>query len=155
MADENRTCGNVSRRHRSSSLASSIVLSCRPRSIEAPLASTAEFRSALKAELPAAIRVMQKGAIAPVDLAQSAIGPGMAVFSRFSKVKEADGTDMSVRRALQIINEVLDEVVSEEETEFDSDTRWAVTWYRQFGSNRCRSGRRRRCRRRRTHRWPV
>ncbi len=116
-----------------SALASSIVLSCRPRSAVAPLASTVEFRAALRAELPAAIRVMQKGAIAPVDLAQSAIGPGMAVFSRFSKVVEADGAKMSVRRALQIINEVLDEVVSEEETEFDADTRWAVTWYRQFG----------------------
>ncbi len=116
-------------------LASSIVIACRPRAVLAPLASTAEFRAALRAELPSAIRVMQKGAIAPVDLAQSAIGPGMAVFSQFSKVVEADGSKMSVRRALQIINEVLDEVVSEEETEFDSDTRWAVTWYRQFGLN--------------------
>jgi putative DNA methylase len=116
-------------------LASSIVLSCRPRSVDAALASTGEFRAALREELPAAIRVMQKGAIAPVDLAQSAIGPGMAVFSRFSKVVEGDGSSMSVRRALQIINEVLDEVVSEEETEFDADTRWAVTWYRQFGLN--------------------
>ena len=78
---------------------------------------------------------MQRGAIAPVDLAQSAIGPGMAVFSRFSKVVEADGAKMPVRRALQIINEVLDEVISEEETELDRDTRWAVTWYRQFGLN--------------------
>ena len=116
-------------------LASSIVIAARPRSIEAPLASTGEFRAALRAELPAAIRLMQRGAIAPVDLAQSAIGPGMAVFSRFSKVVEADGAKMPVRRALQIINEILDEVISEEETEFDRDTRWAVTWYRQFGLN--------------------
>ena len=117
------------------SLASSIVLSCRPRTVEAPLASTGEFRAALRAELQAAIRLMQRGKIAPVDLAQSAIGPGMAVFSQFSKVVEADGAKMPVRRALQIINEVLDEVISEEETEFDRDTRWAVTWYRQFGLN--------------------
>ena len=69
----------------------------------------------------------------PVDMAQSAIGPGMEVFSRYARVLEADGTSMPVRTALALINEVLEEVLSSEETEFDGDTRWALTWYEQFG----------------------
>jgi putative DNA methylase len=73
--------------------------------------------------------------IAPVDLAQSAIGPGIAIFSRFAKVIEADGKDMTVRTALGLINEILSEVLSGEESEFDADTRFALTWYEQFGHN--------------------
>lgn len=114
-------------------LASSIVLACRPRPADSPMATRAEFLAALHAELPGAVRLLQTENIAPVDLAQSAIGPGMAVFSRFSKVVEADGTAMTVRQALGLINEVLESVVSEEETEYDGDTRWAITWYEQYG----------------------
>jgi putative DNA methylase len=112
-------------------LASSIVLVCRPRLADAPLATRREFINALKAELPAALRNLQRGNIAPVDLAQAAIGPGMAVFSRYSKVVEADGSPMSVRMALALINQTLDEVLAEQEGEFDSDTRWAVAWFEQ------------------------
>lgn len=77
--------------------------------------------------------MLQHGNIAPVDLAQAAIGPGMAVFSRYAKVLEADGTPMRVRTALTLINQTLDEVLAEQEGEFDTDTRWAVAWFEQGG----------------------
>jgi len=113
-------------------LASSIVLSCRPRTPNAPLATRREFLSALKSELPDALKHLQRGNIAPVDLAQAAIGPGMAVFTRYTKVMEADGSSMTVRQALAIINQILDEVLAEQEGEFDPDTRWAMAWFEQF-----------------------
>jgi len=114
-------------------LASSIVLACRPRPENAPLATRREFIAALKRELPDALKKLQHGNIAPVDLAQAAIGPGMAVFSRYAKVLEADGTPMRVRTALALINQGLDEVLTEQEGEFDADTRWAVAWFEQSG----------------------
>lgn len=114
-------------------LASAIVLACRPQSDAAPMATRNELLAALREELPAAVRVLQTAGVAPVDLAQAAIGPGMAVFSRFSKVVEADGSTMRIAPALGLINEVLEEVLSEEETEFDRDTRWALTWFEQHG----------------------
>ena len=114
-------------------LASSIVLVCRRRSADAPLATRKDFLSALQAELPSALRRLQQGNIAPVDLAQAAIGPGMAVFSRYAKVIEADGSAMAVRTALGIINHVLDETLAEQEGDFDPGTRWAVAWFEQFG----------------------
>ena len=97
------------------------------------MATRSEFISALRSELPDALVKLQHGNIAPVDLAQAAIGPGMAVFTRYSKVMEADGSSMSVRTALALINQVLDEVLTEQEGEFDSDTRWAVAWFEQQG----------------------
>jgi putative DNA methylase len=114
-------------------LASSIVLVCRPRPDDAPLATRREFLSALREELPDALRTLQQGNIAPVDLAQSAIGPGMAVFTRYAKVMESDGSAMTVRTALALINQVLDEVLAEQEGDFDGDTRWAISWFEQFG----------------------
>jgi len=119
----------------SNALASSIVLVCRPRPKNAGVASRRDFLAALKKELPEALRDMQKGNIAPVDLAQAAIGPGMAVFSRYAKVLEADGSPMSVRTALALINQSLDEVLAEQEGEFDADTRWALAWFDQNGFN--------------------
>jgi len=115
------------------SLASAIVLACRPRSHDAPLSTRSEFVAALKRELPAAVRDLQAASIAPVDLAQSAIGPGMAVFSRYVKVLEPDGSAMTVRTALGLVNQVLDEVLSAEESELDADTRWAITWFTHHG----------------------
>jgi putative DNA methylase len=112
-------------------LASSIVLACRPRPESAPITTRKDLISALKNELPHAVRDMQKGNIAPVDLAQAAIGPGMAVFSRYKKVLESDGSPMRVRTALGLINQTLDEVLSEQEGEFDPDTRWALAWFEQ------------------------
>lgn len=114
-------------------LASSIVLVCRPRPTDAPLATRKDFMNALRRELPEALKNLQHGNIAPVDLAQAAIGPGMAVFTRFAKVMETDGSPMSVRAALGIINQVLDEVLAEQEGDFDPDTRWALAWFEQFG----------------------
>ncbi len=119
----------------SNALASSIVLVCRPRPEDTRAATRREFLNALKAELPAALRRLQQGNIAPVDLAQAAIGPGMAVFSRYSKVVESDGSPMRVRTALQIINQELDAVLAEQEGEFDGDTRWAIAWFDQYGVN--------------------
>lgn len=114
-------------------LASSIVLVCRPRAEEASLATRREFGAVLRDELPEALRLLQLGNIAPVDLAQAAIGPGMAVFSRYSRVLEADGSPMRVRGALELINQVLTEVLSHLEDEFDSPTRWAISWFEQHG----------------------
>lgn len=114
-------------------LASSVVLVCRPRFEHAPMATRREFLKALKDELPDDLRNLQHGSIAPVDLAQAAIGPGMAVFSRYSKVLETDGSAMTVRTALGLINHALDEVLAEQEGEYDAETRWAVAWFEQFG----------------------
>lgn len=117
----------------SNALASSILLVCRPRTQSAPLATRKQFITALRQELPEALRNLQHGNIAPVDLAQAAIGPGMAVFTRYAKVMETDGSAMSVRTALGLINQALDEVLAEQEGEFDGDTRWALAWFEQFG----------------------
>ncbi|SHE99646.1 DUF1156 domain-containing protein [Desulforamulus putei] len=114
-------------------LASSIVLVCRPRPQDAPVATRRELLSALKKQLPKSLKELQHSHIAPVDLAQAAIGPGMAVFSSYSKVLEADGSPMTVRTALALINQVLDEYMAEQEGEYDADTRWAVAWFEQYG----------------------
>lgn len=114
-------------------LASAIVLSLRPRSPSAPNADRRSFIAALEAGLPNALRKLQQGQIAPVDLPQAAIGPGMAVFSRFAAVLEPDGSKMTVRSALARINEILDQVLNEQEGDFDSTSRFAIAWYRQHG----------------------
>jgi putative DNA methylase len=113
------------------SLASSIILVCRPRAESASITTRKDFLMSLKKELPRALRDLQKGNIAPVDLAQAAIGPGMAIFSAYKKVLESDGSPMRVRTALSLINQALDEVLSEQEGEFDPDTRWALAWFEQ------------------------
>ena len=124
---------NRMRNQASNALASSIVLACRPRSETAGITDRRGFLAALHAELPEALRELQQGNIAPVDLAQAAIGPGMAVFSRYAKVVEPSGEAMPVRSALGLINQVLDEVLAEQEGEFDADTRFAIKWFEQFG----------------------
>ena len=117
----------------SNTLASSIVLVCRQRPATAPMATRREFVAALRAELPAALAHLQSGNIAPVDLAQAAIGPGMAVFTRYAKVLDAEGKPVSVREALALINQMLDEVLAEQEGDFDADSRWALAWFEQQG----------------------
>jgi len=114
-------------------LASSIVLVCRPRAIDASTATRREFVTALKGELPTALAHLQRGNIAPVDLAQAAIGPGIGIYTRFSNVLDASGNPVSVRGALALINQVLDEVLAEQEGDFDADSRWAVSWFEQYG----------------------
>src|SRR5439155_11112127 len=85
------------------------------------------------AELPVALAHLQRGNIAPVDLAQAAIGPGMAVYTRYAKVLDAEGKPLAVREALALINETLDEALAKQEGDFDADTRWALTWFDQSG----------------------
>lgn len=117
----------------SNALASSIVLSLRPRPEEGKTTDRRGFIAALEAELPDALRKLQQGQVAPVDLPQAAIGPGMAVFSRYSAVLEPNGAQMTVRAALSRINEILDQVLNEQEGDFDSTSRFAIAWYRQHG----------------------
>lgn len=114
-------------------LASSVVLALRPREPEATVTDRRGFIAAMKRELGQALRELQQGGIAPVDLPQSAIGPGMAVFSRYAKVIESDGSEMTVRSALARINEMLDELLTEQEGDFDPTTRFAIAWYRSNG----------------------
>ena len=114
-------------------LASSIILVCRQRLAEAPTATRREFVTTLKAELPQALAHLQRGNIAPVDLAQAAIGPGMAVYTRYAEVLDAEGKALPVRAALALINQTLDEALAEQEGDFDADTRWALTWFDQVG----------------------
>ncbi len=113
-------------------LASSIVLVCRPRPTNAPVATRRQFLKELRNELPDALRKLQHGSIAPVDLAQANIGPGMRIYSRYSKVVESDGTPLRIRTALQLINNTLDEVLAEQEGEYDAETRWAIAWFEQY-----------------------
>ncbi|WP_406399157.1 DUF1156 domain-containing protein [Streptomyces sp. NBC_00879] len=116
----------------SNALASSVVLACRPRHVTAGSTDRRGFLRALRSELPDKLRKLQEGNLAPVDLPQSAIGPGIAVFSRYAKVTEPDGSPMRVRTALGLINDVLADVLNEQEGEFDQDTRWAIRWFEQF-----------------------
>ncbi len=116
-------------------LASSIVLVCRPRAKDAGLTTRREFVAALRFELPDALKKLQEGSVAPVDLAQASIGPGMAIFSRYDKIIEADGSVMAVRTALGLINQALDEILAVQEGDFDADTRFAVTWFEQHGTS--------------------
>lgn len=116
-------------------LASSIVIVCRPKEETAQLISRKDFMIALRRELPWALDNLREGGIAPVDLAQAAIGPGMAVYSRYKAVLEADGSKMSVRTALQIINQELEIWLTSLEGDLDKDTRFCVAWFEQFGMN--------------------
>jgi putative DNA methylase len=114
-------------------LASSVVLACRLRPESAPTTTRRDFLRELRRELPAALKTMQAASIAPVDLAQAAIGPGMAIYTRYSGVLEPTGDRLRVRTALQLINQVLDEVLAEQDAEHDRDTGWAIAWFEQSG----------------------
>jgi putative DNA methylase len=113
-------------------LASSIVLACRPRPDDALIATRRDFLAALRRELPPALKILRRENIAPVDLAQAAIGPGMAVYSRYREVQEPNGERLPVRAALGLINQTLDEALGD--GDYDPETRWAVTWYSQNGT---------------------
>ena len=114
-------------------LASSIVLVCRQRENDAPTATRREFVIALKTDLPRALANLQAGNIAPVDLAQAAIGPGMAIYTHYAKVLDAEGKPLSVRAALALINQTFDDALAEKEGDFDADSRFALAWFDQFG----------------------
>jgi len=121
------------RSHLSNALASSIIIVCRLKPENISLTTRREFISTLKNELPLSLKNLQNAGIAPVDLAQSVIGPGMAIFSRYSKILEADGTPMSIKTALQIINQQLDTYLTEQESDMDNVTRFCISWYDQYG----------------------
>jgi putative DNA methylase len=117
----------------SNALAASIVLVCRQRPVDAATATRRELIEALKTELPPALVHFQKSNIAPVDLAQAALGPGMKVYTRYAQVVDAAGNPVTVGNAINLINQTLDEVLAEQEGDFDVDTRWAVAWFEQQG----------------------
>ncbi|OLO43817.1 hypothetical protein BKH31_11960 [Actinomyces oris] len=117
----------------SNALASSIVLVLRPRPEDAPMTDRRSLMRELRRTLPEAVETLRSGGIAPVDLAQAAIGPGMSVFSHYARVISPDGTDMSVSEALTQINAVLDEVLGEQGGDLDPDTRWCLTWFDAHG----------------------
>lgn len=114
-------------------LASAIFVICRKMPADAGVATRRDFLVALKAELPAALRDLQASNIAPVDLAQAAIGPGMSVYSRYSRVLDTAGRPVTVGDALALINQTLDEALTEQEGDFDADSRWALAWFEQNG----------------------
>ena len=116
-------------------LASSVALVCRRRAADATTATRREFLTELRSVLPHALHLLQTGNVAPVDLAQAAIGPGMAVYTRYAKVIDAAGNPVRVREALALINEILDEVLAEHEGDLDDDSRWAVAWFKEHGFN--------------------
>jgi len=114
-------------------LASYMVLVCRPQEVTAKPTDRQGFVAALHAELPRAIRKLQEGDISTVDLGPAAIGPGMAVFSRFSRVIEPSGASMTVGTALNLISQVSAEVLDEFVGDLDKETRWAMTWFKDHG----------------------
>ena len=116
-------------------LASSIVLVCRKRTDSSPICTRRSFINELKRELRPALQKLQSSNIAPVDLAQSAIGPGMGVYSKYSQVLEADGSPMTVRSALKVINQELDLYFNEQDSDLDSESRFCVDLYSQFAFN--------------------
>jgi putative DNA methylase len=135
--------GTGSTRQRSQSsntLATYVLLVCRPRDENAPLGTRREFYAVLRDELRSALPPLTSAGIAAVDLAQAALGPGIAAFSRFAKVLEADGSFMTVRTALQLVNQALDEILAEHESDYDPDTRWAITWFEQVGMQSAKYG---------------
>ena len=125
--------GNRPRGTNSNALASSVILVCRQRPADAPTIPRREFLRELNAVLPDALDEMTKGSgddrspVAPVDLSQAIIGPGMAIFSQYAAVLEADGKPMSVHTALQLINRFL------AEDDFDHDTQFCLHWFDQYG----------------------
>jgi putative DNA methylase len=121
-------------------LASSIVIVCRPRPDDAKTVTRRDFMAKLREELPDALIRLQHGNVAPVDLAQATIGPGMAVYSRYAKVLEADGSPMTVRTALALINQELDAYLEALEGELDADTRFCIAWYDQYGHKQAAYG---------------
>ncbi len=115
-------------------LASSVILVCRPRPEDAPIATRRQFLDALEAELPAALdHLTREGHIAPVDLAQSAIGPGMEVYSRYSRVETISGEPVSVRESLAAINQAIANFDEQQAGELDSPTRFCLDWMKQYG----------------------
>lgn len=120
----------------SNALASYIVMICRKRDDKAPSITRRQYIQELKRELPNALEVLQRSNLAPVDLAQAALGPGMGIYSKYTEILEQDGSKMRVRTAMTLINKALDEILTEQEGDFDAETRWALAWFEQFGTSK-------------------
>lgn len=116
-------------------LASSIVLVCRKRDASATTCTRKNFLRELKKELESSLAHLQASNIAPVDMAQSAIGPGISVYSRYAAVLETDGSPMTVRSALKLINQALDDYFHGQGENLDAESRFAVDLYAQCGFN--------------------
>jgi putative DNA methylase len=121
-------------------LASSVVLVCRKRGADAPVATRAEFIRALKKEMPIAIEDIRKAGIGPVDMQQSVIGPGMGVFTHYAKVLESDDSAMNVKTALTLINRVWEEIENGLDANFDAETQVALAWFASYGNEAKSSG---------------
>ena len=121
-------------------LASSIVLVCTKRPTTADVATRREFTTRLKREMPGALQKIKEAGVGPVDMAQSALGPGMGIFTSYAKVLEPDDSEMSVRTAIALINEVREEILGEEDSHYDPSTRFCLDWFQAFGSGDGKSG---------------
>lgn len=124
------------RAHGANALSTSVVIVCRVAPSDREIISRNEFVRKLKRDLPPAIKDLQSANVSPADMPQSAIGPGMGVFSRYKAVLEADDSPMTVKTALQLINAELDEFLNDLHGEFDADTRFAATWFEQHGTDK-------------------
>lgn len=129
-----------SRAIESNALASSIVLVCRRRDASAPTMVVREFLSALRREMPAALAEIKRAGVSPTDIQQAAIGPGIGIFTRYAQVLRADGTRMSVKDAIELVNQVREEITGEGDTVFDTETRFALDWFRAKGFDKGKSG---------------
>jgi len=120
-------------RGKENALTTSVVLVCRPRPSDAGTTTRGAFARELKRTLPKALHAMQLANIAPVDVPQASIGPGIGIFSRYHAVLESNDDKMTIKQALQLINHQLDEFLAEQEGEFDPETRFARRWFAQNG----------------------
>ena len=121
-------------------LASSIVLVCRKRPPTAAVTTRREFVARLKREMPEALAKIKEAGVGPVDMAQSALGPGMGIFTSYAKVLEPDDSEMTVRTAIALINEVREEILGEEDAGYDAETRFCLDWFQAFGVSDGKSG---------------
>lgn len=121
-------------------LASSIVLVCRKRALTAVVATRREFVARLKREMPEALQKIKEAGVGPVDMAQSALGPGMGIFTGYAKVLEPDDSEMTVRTAIALINEAREEILGEEDAHYDPETRFCIDWFQAFGTGDGKSG---------------
>jgi len=121
-------------------LASSIVLVCTKRPPTAAVTTRREFIARLKREMPDALQKIKEAGVGPVDMAQSALGPGMGIFTSYAKVLEPDDSEMTVRTAIALINEVREEILGEEDAHYDPATRFCIDWFQTFGVDEAKSG---------------
>lgn len=126
--------------HGANALASSILLVCTKRPLTAAVTTRREFIAQLKREMPDALQKIKEAGVGPVDMAQSALGPGMGIFTSYAKVLEPDDSDMSVRTAIALINGIREEILGEEDAHYDAVTRFCIDWFQEFGLDEARSG---------------